>query len=173
MGDRFGWTAARRECFQPDYAEEEEEEECEDSAQYAEDCPGWAEEYCTVGSYVEFMREHCRESCGLCRVSVCKDVAEHAGECRRWRREGYCTAASYREWMRENCAGTCRACEEEEEEGGSDTCVDHEEHEEDCGYWAEQGFCKTGQYVQFMREKCAKSCNTCRGRGKGRGKHRG
>ncbi|XP_070574803.1 zinc metalloproteinase nas-4-like isoform X2 [Ptychodera flava] len=42
------------------------------------------------------------------------------------------------------------------EEGGD--CADKEN---DCGYWATTGYCTSGQYVDWMKENCPKSCNSC------------
>ena len=178
MGTRFGWTAAKRECFEPGYSEVTVMyEECADNTKYAEDCPSWADRYCWEGEYVGFMREHCPRSCGFCAgVSDCSDVAEHAVSCPIWRDEGYCTNTTYREWMSENCPMSCGVCGEEQEQ---EDCADKKKHAEDCPYWESQGYCTEGTYVGFMRQNCASSCNLCgraggggRGRGKGRGKHR-
>ena len=39
--------------------------QCQDSAQYASNCPGW-KWACTDPRYVSFMLSNCKESCGLC-----------------------------------------------------------------------------------------------------------
>ena len=39
--------------------------QCQDSAQYASNCPGW-KWACTDPRYVSFMQRNCKESCGLC-----------------------------------------------------------------------------------------------------------
>ena len=39
--------------------------QCQDSAQYASNCPGW-KWACTDPRYVSFMQSNCKESCGLC-----------------------------------------------------------------------------------------------------------
>ena len=39
--------------------------QCQDSAQYASNCPGW-KRFCTNPRYVSFMQLYCKESCGLC-----------------------------------------------------------------------------------------------------------
>ena len=39
--------------------------QCQDSAQYASNCPGW-KWACTDPEYVSFMQNNCKESCGLC-----------------------------------------------------------------------------------------------------------
>ena len=39
--------------------------QCQDSAQYASNCPGW-KWACTDPKYASFMQTNCKESCGLC-----------------------------------------------------------------------------------------------------------
>ena len=172
VGERFAWTSAKRECFQPGYEEEVEggAGQCSDSEEYERDCPTWASTHCTQGEYVTFMEEHCRESCGLCPSTSCTDVAEHASNCGVWSEKGYCDATSYREWMEENCAESCGLCEEGRVVS---SCTDNEKHVEDCRYWSQEGYCRSGQYVTFMRDNCALSCNACGGGGGGRGGSRG
>ena len=41
--------------------------QCQDSAQYASNCPGWKWAlYCTHPRYASFMQLNCKQSCGLC-----------------------------------------------------------------------------------------------------------
>ena len=172
MGDRYGWTAARRECFQPNYRDEisgddeSGDEVCADTERYARECPGWSDNYCTEGDYVDFMQEHCRDSCGLCDP-ICDDIEAN---CAAWAAGGFCEAAQYRQWMSENCAGSCGVCDDDGEDNSS--CSDYHVHVDDCPYWASLGYCSEGSHVRFMRANCPRSCNTC-GKGRGRGRGRG
>ena len=40
----------------------------------------------------------------------------------------------------------------------SKICMDYNDN---CAYWAKIGHCKKGQYVQYMKDKCPKSCKYC------------
>ena len=41
------------------------------------------------------------------------------------------------------------------------------DNEQNCQYWANQGYCRYGGYVQYMKETCAKACGLCTGGGGG------
>ena len=43
--------------------------QCQDSAQYASNCPGWTWA-CTDPRYVSFMQNNCKKSCGLCSGNI-------------------------------------------------------------------------------------------------------
>lgn len=51
--------------------------------------------------------------------------------------------------------------EDRDDDKGGD-CRDNSEHAANCGGWANAGYCETGEYVDWMKQNCKKSCNQCR-----------
>jgi len=160
--------------------ERETDSDCDDNAQYAENCASWATSgYCDSGEYVEWMKDNCQKSCGSCKEkereeeqedrSDCSDTRSES-ECQDWENSySYCTTGEYVEWMATNCAKTCGKCgdeerreETEEPEEKEEECGCEDSDQESCPSWKDSGYCaKTNEYHEWMSENCAKSCGTC------------
>jgi len=90
--------------------------QCQDSAQYASNCPGW-KWACTDPRYVSFMQNNCKESCGLCSdPGQCQDSNQYASNCPGW--TWACSSSTYASFMETNCKKTCGWCT-----GSGQTCA--------------------------------------------------
>jgi len=79
------WSSCSKANFEAYYSQEknnwcmqDSSQSCEDSIQYASNCPGWATWACS-SSYASFMETNCKKSCGLCPAGsahVCSNVPE-------------------------------------------------------------------------------------------------
>ena len=48
-------------------------------------------------------------------------------------------------------------------EGGDNSCRDSAEQASECKGWADQGYCTEGEWVDWMKTNCKKSCKSCEG----------
>merc|ERR1712241_1205736 len=70
--------------------------------------------------------------------------------CRAWADRGECRANP--EYMNIYCSKACRSgsCSKQNRD-----CKDKNK---DCGTWGKKGFCRSGQYVNYMKQNCKKTC---------------
>ena len=110
-----------------------------------DDCPAWASyDYCTDGEYIDFMKSYCQKSCKLCgdddgdgdNDDGDDDEDDDGGD---------------------NDGGD----DEDGDEGGDDTDSDCVDQYDDCPTWASYDFCTDGEYIDFMKSHCQKSCELC------------
>ncbi|KAI8504679.1 Meprin A subunit beta [Branchiostoma belcheri] len=84
---------------------------------------------------------------------------------------GYCASSQYRQYMQTNCRKACNLCSGTGGGGtgtgggggtgtGGGSCRDNSNH---CRSWSNQGYCRSGSYVQYMRTNCRRSCRLCTG----------
>jgi len=78
--------------------------------------------------------------------------ANKKNDCKSWADRGYCKN-TYVAYMRTNCPESCGLCSK-----AAQACKD--KHQK-CYVWAYVGECQRNQ--KWMKENCAKSCNTCSG----------
>merc|ERR1711935_1325928 len=77
------WSSCSKANFEAYYSQEknnwcmQDPSQCQDSSQYASNCPGWATWACS--SHASFMETNCKQSCGLCQAgsaNVCSNIPE-------------------------------------------------------------------------------------------------
>lgn len=78
---------------------------CEDDPDYATYCGTWAGNGYCQHTYVAWMAENCKKSCGLC-PAACEDSPDYAANCQSWANVGYCQH-TYVDWMNKNCKKSC------------------------------------------------------------------
>merc|ERR1719477_538008 len=153
---------------------------CEDTK---DNCNYWlGEGYCTSEEWGEWMAENCPKSCNKCdkvtttteivtplpitttKPSECKDLKDN---CAYWEGEGHCDSDEWGQYMTENCPVSCKKCGTVTKTTTTPVattttipseCVDVEK---DCYAYLNKGYCTTGDYVDWMAENCAKSCDKC------------
>ncbi|XP_078688834.1 uncharacterized protein LOC144920501 [Branchiostoma floridae x Branchiostoma belcheri] len=100
------------------------------------------------------------------------NCVDRNNNCNSWSRQGYCASSQYRQYMQTNCRKACNLCSGTGGGGGTGTgggggtgtgggsCRDNSNH---CRSWSNQGYCRSGSYVQYMRTNCRRSCRLCTG----------
>ena len=148
-----------------------------------ERCAEWARAgFCEHEEYQAYMEKSCAGAC----VNVDEsEPDESEGEptegeptCAEWVSAGYCGEDKYKAYMDAHCKDECDAAEsvgavgdgqgEEEAQaaaaaaaaasGESKAASDSAEEPATCAQWAMQGFCKEGQYLEYMKQNCKRAC---------------
>jgi len=103
----------------------------------------------------------------------CKDT-NSLENCTYWRDQSLCSGGEWDEFMKINCAKTCDLCDvmppipttaqptTTKKDDGDETgdCKDTNSLE-NCTYWRDQSLCSGGQWDEFMKINCAKTCDLC------------
>lgn len=128
-----------------------------------ERCAEWARAgFCEQEAYAAYMEASCA---GACQKSEPDESGDNP-TCEQWVSAGYCGVDKYKAYMEAHCSDECGAGEEAQGEeepvaaAKAGESEDSAEEPETCGQWAKQGFCKEGQYVDFMTQKCQRACAT-------------
>ena len=149
-----------------------------------ERCAEWARAgFCEQEAYAAYMEASCAGACLNGQKSEPEESEENP-TCEQWVSAGYCEVDKYKAYMEAHCSDECRTAvsvhsrvgvvdegeegDEEEEEaaaaatakggGESEDSSGSEEEPATCEQWAKQGFCKEGQYVEYMTQKCKRAC---------------
>ena len=115
------------------------------------------------------------------KPTKCEDTKEN---CNYWLGEGYCTSDEWGSWMAENCPKSCGKCNTVTTttkivtpppittttpttttvaKTTTTEPAECKDVDKDCFYYLNQGYCTEGEYVDWMVENCAKSCDKCGG----------
>ena len=145
-----------------------------------ERCAEWARAgFCEQEAYQAYMEASCAGACKNAEQSE-PDESE-SGEtptCEQWVSAGYCEEDKYKTYMDAHCKDECNAAESagavgdgkgEEEAvaaaaaaaatgGESKAASDSAEEPATCEQWSRQGFCKEGQYLEYMKQNCKRAC---------------
>jgi hypothetical protein len=128
-----------------------------------ENCGTWAcEGHCNTKDYKTYMETNCPVACQTDKV----DKLDKAEDCLAWGKIGYCTSTQWKEYMNDKCGKTCldarNGCPKWKVITTPVPCKDVAQ-KSDCDGWKESKMCtiKQGQYYQYMKDKCAKTCNFC------------
>jgi len=115
---------------------------CQDTNKY---CATWARlKECQRNP--EWMLVSCPVACDQCG-NQCEDYNMY---CSAWAKEGQCSRN--KEYMNIYCAKACRKC------SPSPVCTDTATS---CRSWARSGYCTSPNYINYMKQRCRKSCNLC------------
>ncbi|XP_074660385.1 zinc metalloproteinase nas-15-like [Tubulanus polymorphus] len=143
-------------------------------------CATWAGDGNCVGEYEGYMRDHCRDSCGICSPTTTTTTpkpttttttpkpttttvtcVDNNGNCKTWADDGYCVG-EYEGYMRDHCSDSCGICSPTTtttipKPTTTVACLDHNDN---CQIWADEGHC-VGEYEPYMSANCRKACSTC------------
>merc|ERR1711865_421951 len=139
---------------------------CNTTADSNELCSGWARSgYCTDGSFVNYMKDNCPNTCCLrnqnvdikldacdsqtcCRNPICSSqfAADKSSDCGNWAAKGFCS--SYKSYMVKNCGKTCCLAR------SFNTA--REETDTRCGIFSKKGYCSS--FRTWMSYHCSKTC---------------
>jgi len=72
----------------------------------------------------------------------------------------YADVGYFNSWVKDSMSGGGSGSGTDGGPGGSGGSSCSDVHK-DCGYFSQQGFCRSGQYQQFMKMSCAKTCGFC------------
>jgi len=128
---------------------------CSTTADSNELCSGWARSgYCTDGSFVNYMKDNCPNTCCLrnqnvdIKLDACdSQTYDNDISCSAW--TSFCDNGTYAVFMASSCAQTC--CR-------NPICSSQfaADQSSDCGNWAAKGFCSS--YKSYMVKNCGKTC---------------
>lgn len=144
------------------------EAKCKDTEVY---CKHWAGlGYCKK-TYVAFMKDNCKETCGYCPKkkdagALCENAPQHSNNCEQFWKQ-YCKqSSSFWTFMKENCKKTCGLCAAKTvppptTKPVAKACQDSPAQAKNCGGF--KTFCKkSSKWFKWMHDHCAKTCKFCR-----------
>lgn len=78
---------------------------CQYTDYYPNDCPGWKNPYCTSGQWASWMATYCAKTCKC--GSTCSYTDTYPNGCPGWKNP-HCTSGQWVTWMATYCAKTCK-----------------------------------------------------------------
>jgi hypothetical protein len=132
-----------------------------------ERCAEWARAgFCEQEAYQAYMEASCAGACVSTEQSEPDD--SETPTCEQWVSAGYCEVAKYKTYMDAHCKDECSVGSGNGEEetpaaaatGGEESKAASASAEEPatCEQWSRQGFCKEGQYLEYMKQNCKRAC---------------